>query len=263
MKVQITVKIVGLFILTMSVIGCDNLSTTCDEINQKEFVMLLDVSDKNLFAEIKNDIKTNFSFFMKESPFEKAKECETLKMSIGHLSAVDELSIKSAEIGIIKKGLSGIDKNRLSSPAPLINLLKNSLEKYTEMSLDLKYNNSTNILQTVVKAIIGMGDDSDNTLLISSDFIINNKTEKVNFYKNIPNDVGGTLRKLIDPDLLSKYKEKIASGMELKVIVIHKTEINNRVNKKIVKVFWMKCFQELEITDVQFIDNLTNKIIWD
>ena len=51
--------------------------------------------------------------------------------------------------------------------------------------------------------------------------------------------------------------------MELKVIVAHKNEPKNKVNKKNVKAFWIKCFQEMEINDIQFIDNLTNKILWD
>jgi hypothetical protein len=108
-----------------------------------------------------------------------------------------------------------------------------------------------------------MDDYSENTLLLFSDMIINNKTENVNFYREIPKDVGGTIRKLIDPILLNNFKDKIASGMEIKVIVVHKNEPNNKVNKKDVKAFFIKCFQEMEITDIQFIDNLTNKILWD
>ncbi len=263
MKAHNIIKIIGFFILMLSTIGCNNLKPNCNKVIKKEMILLMDVSDESLFTEIKNDVSENFSMFMKDAPFGKINDCETFKMSIGNLSGLDELNIKSAKIGIVKKGMSGKDKQKYSNPTPLIRLLKNSLSDYSAMSTDIKYNNSTNILQTTIKAIVGMGDDSENTLLIFSDMIINNKTEKVNFYREIPKDVGGIIRKLIDPVLLNKFKEKIASGMELKVIVVHKNEPKNKVNKKKVKAFWVKCFKDLEIGNVQFKDNLTNNILWD
>lgn len=263
MKAQINTQIITLFFLIVGTIGCDSFKTSCDEIEENNLTMLIDISDEKLYKEIEADITSNFPAFMNDAPFGKIEECEVFKMTIGNFSGVDELHISESQIGITKRGLSATDKRRLSNSRPLINLLYTSLEKFNEQSKNTKYNNATNLTQTIVKAIVGMSEEAQNTLLISSDMIINNKTEKINFYKNIPKDAGATLRNIIDPELLDKFKTKVDSGIELKVIIIHKNEPKKKVNKKEVKAFWVKCFEELEIEDIQFIDNLTNKILWD
>lgn len=263
MKTNKQIMTISLVIISLVFfISCKNL-TTCKEIEYSETMMLFDISDEVLFSEINDDITSNFSVFMKQTDFANVQECQQVKMSIGTLSGIDELKIQSTSIGVLQKGLSRNEIRKKSNPKNVVQLIKKSLSNYSTMSKDVKYNSSTNILQTVVKSIVGMDDDSENTLLLFSDMIINNKTEKVNFYKEIPKDVGGTIRKLIDPILLNKFKDKIASGMEIKIIVVHKNETENKVNKKEVKAFWVKCFKDLEIEDVQFIDNLTNKILWE
>lgn len=263
MKTNKQIMTISLIIISLIFFtSCKNL-TTCKEIEYSETMMLFDISDEALFSEINEDITSNFAVLMKQTDFANVEECQQVKMSIGTLSGIDELKIQSTTIGVLQKGLSKNDIRKRSNPKKVVQLIKKSLNDYSIMSKDEKYNSSTNILQTAVKSIIGMDDDSENTLFIFSDMIINNKIEKVNFYRKIPKDLGGTIRKLIDPVLLSKFKDKIASGMELKIIVVLKNEVKNKVHKKDVKAFWVKCFKELEIEDVQFIDNLTNKILWD
>lgn len=255
-------KLISMLILLILINSCKNFSE-CETIEKSELALLIDISDAELYTEIKNDMVDNFSKFMGESPFGNIKACKSLEVTVGNLSGKDELSIQSATIGIDRKGLSGNDQRMLSNPAPIVNLIKTSLDKYTELSSDEKYNSSTNILQTVIKSIIGMGDDSDNTLLISSDMVINSKIAEVNFYKTVPKDAGATIQKLIDPALLQNFKDKIESGIQLKIVVNHKNDPLGKVNKMAVKEFWINCFQALDIENVQFIDNLTNTIQWD
>lgn len=264
MKTNKVILNILLGIAFVNILGCDGLKSTCEDMQEYELATIIDVSDKDLYKEIQEDIIANFPVFMKNAPFGNLQECETFKMSIANFSGRDELSIKSTKMGIAKKGLSSTERRRLSNPKPLIDLLKSSLKEYEQMSLDDKFTNSTNITQTILKTVIGMSDESESTLLISSDMIVNNKAEEVNFYKNVPIDVGENLRKLVEPSLLQQFNEKLESGLDLKVIVVHKNEPKNKVNKKNVKAFWIKAFEELNIKDYLFIDNLTNKVTsWD
>lgn len=249
-----------IFSITLS---CDSLNSKCDDIQEKELALLIDISDKELYKEIKNDITANFTTFMKDSPYSDLDECETFKMIIGNFSGIDQLDIKKEKIGIDKKGLSLKDKTIMANPKPIVDLLKSELNRYTEMSTKEKYNSSTNIAQTIIKMIISMGDLSDNTLLISSDMIINNKVEGVNFYKSIPKDVSGTINQLIGFSMLKGLEEKLVYGSPFKVIIVLKSDPKNKVNKKEVRAFWIKAFEELGVKDYLFIDNLTNKITWD
>jgi len=244
-------------------VSCKELKPNCEELQKKQLLMLLDVSDEELYETIETDVASNFSKFMSESPFKEVNECEVFKLSIGSFSAIDELTLAEAQIGITKKGISGKEKRQLSNPKPLISLLKNSLANFKSQSTNEEFNNSTNLTLTIVKAILGMDDDAENTLLISSDLIVNNRLEKINFYKKVPTDVSETIRTLIDADMKQKLTEKLASMYQLKVIVVQKSEPQNRVDKKEVKAFWLKTFEEFGIEDVQFVDNLTNKVVWD
>ena len=197
--------------------SCKELQQNCEELQKKQLVMLLDVSDEALYETIETDVASNFSKFMSESPFKNVGECEVFKLSIGSFSAIDELTLAEAQIGITKKGISGKEKRQLSNPKPLISLLKKSLGNFKEQSTKEEFNNSTNLTLTIVKAILGMEDEAENTLLISSDLIVNNKVEQVNFYKKVPTDVSETIRTLIDVDM----KEKLS--------LIHISEPTRRV----------------------------------
>lgn len=259
-----TKKLIILSVIIALMIGissCKNL-TTCQKIENSDLIMLVDISDENLFNEIKEDILNNLPVFMQESKLGMVDECQTFRMSIGNLSGQDVLNLQSAKIGIEKKGLSGNEKKRLSNPQAIKNLINKSLNEYDTKSKDLKFNSSTNILQTVVKSIIGMDENSDNTLVIFTDLVENNKSSNVNFYKSVPkeDEIDIIIEKLVDPILLNGFKNKIDEGTEVKIVVVQKAEPNGKVNKRDLKVFWEKCFISLGIEDVKFIDNLTNKI---
>lgn len=250
------------FLSLLSLTSCENL-TTCEEVEKSEMVMLFDISDEELFAEINEDITTNFSHFMSQTKFANVQECQVAKLSVGNLSAKDELKMKSASVGITEKGLSGHEMRKRGNPTPVVQLVKESLLNYTEMSQDATYNSSTNILGTMVKSIVGLDTESENTLVLFTDGVIFNKVEDVNFYKSIPTDVNSTIRKLIDPFLLKNLEDKLTEGLEINIIVVLKDEQGGKVKKRDVKTFWSHAFKALNIDDVQYIDNLSNKIQWE
>jgi len=234
----------------------------CTDIDQSVMTMLFDVSDEELFAEIEDDLNANFALFMKQTQFANLRECQEVEMVLGTLSAKDELKIRKATVGITQKGLSGQEKRNQANPAKVVQLIKSSLTEYAELSKSSTYNSSTNILQTTVKSIVAVDESKPQTLVVFSDMVANNKIEGINFYRSIPKDVGGTVRKLVDSELLNQLESKISNGLELNLIVVLKNEPNNKVKKKEVKEFWSKCFSHLGLEQVQFIDNLSNNIVW-
>ena len=249
-------------ILFAGLSSCGDL-TTCKELSSSETTMLLDVSDEKLFAEILKDFEQNLPRFMSKTPFAQLNECEKATLTIGNFSGKEELSKRSKTISIDQKGLSGAEKRKRGNPGGVMKMLKNSLDNYQEMSKDPSYNFATNITQTLVKAILEMNVEAENTLLLFSDMVINNKTESVNFYKTIPSDPQSTMDKLIDDVLWDRLKSKTEEGLNVKVVIVLKSEPKNKVSKKAVKSFWIKALSHIGLTDVQVIDNLSNSIVWD
>ena len=254
--------LVLIFLLILN--SCQSIGK-CEEIQKGDTTILIDISDNELFQEIRSDIKTNFPEFMRMNSFEeifiKSEECKQLKLSIGALSAKDELSIAHTSVGTNKRGLSRKERRKQNSSEPIIQLVKETLDNYSEMSEDDNYNSSTNILNTILKAIVSMDVEAQNTLFVFSDMIINNKKEGVNFYKSIANNVKPTLQKLIDPNLLQGYKNQMEEGLELKIVVVLKEEQRGKIKTKDVKAFWIAAFNTIGLNDVQFIDNLSNRVI--
>lgn len=234
----------------------------CTDINQSVMTMLFDVSDEELYAEIQEDINANFAVFMKQTQFASLGECKEAEMVLGTLSAKDELKLRKATIGITQKGLSGQEKRNQANPAKVVQLIKGSLAEYAELSKSSTYNSSTNILQTTVKSIVAVDESKQQTLVIFSDMVANNKIEGINFYRSIPKDVGGTIRKLVDSELLNQLESKVSNGLEVNLIIVLKNEPNNKVKKKDVKEFWSNSYSHLGLEQVQFIDNLSNNIVW-
>lgn len=243
------------------VTSCNEIGK-CKDIDQFVMTMLFDVSDEQLFSEIEEDLNSNFPIFMKQTKFATIDECEETELVLGTLSAKDELKIRKATIGITQKGLSGQEKRKKTNPAKVVRLIKTGLSEYAELSKSSNYNSSTNILQTCIKSIVAVDESKQHSLVVFSDMVINNKIEKVNFYRSIPKDIESTVRKLVDTELLNQLESRISDGLELNLIVVLKNEPKGKVKKKQVKEFWSNTFNYLGIK-VQFIDNLTNKISWE
>jgi len=244
-------------------ISCNDL-INCSEIKSSEVRLIIDVSDAELYKEISSDIEQNIGHFMTQTEFAKMAECSIAKLTVGNLSGKEELNKRSAEMSLTQKGLSGARKRELNNPKEIMHLLKSSLEDYSKLSEDPSYNSGTAITQTLVKGAMEMNEISDNTLVVFSDMVINNKKQKINFYRNIPTDIDATLHKLIDEHLRKNLKEKIEQGYSPKIIICLKEDPKGKVSKRKVKAFWIEALSQLGFEDIQIIDNLSNDIkLWD
>jgi hypothetical protein len=248
-----------LVIITATFYACNSL-TECDHIIDREGILLIDVSDKKLYADIENDLKTNFPGFMERTGLGNISPCQNFKLSFAHLSGKEALDLSSQSIGIARKGQSRKEEKRQADPAPLVQLMAKKINDYKQLTEDAQMTAGSNIANVLLKTIIQSNADAETTILLFSDMVENNP--QLNLYKKIPSaeDVHGVIEKLIEPAVLTKFKTLKEEGLETKVIIVMKSEPNGKTNQRNVKNFWIEVFRELKL-NVQFIDNLSNSVV--
>lgn len=250
----------SLLVLLLICANACNSVIDCEHMIQKEAIFLLDVSDPQLFKDINDDLGENFAVFMKKTGLGVISPCERFTLTIAPLSSSLELEAKSASIAIPRQWQSkNVEKNQ-SNPLPLIQLMKEKITEYKEMTEDDKLTSGTVIMDVVLKAINRSDPESENTLVIMSDMMENNQFIKM--YKTIPTEdkIDEMIEKLIDPTTLEEFKGLQSEGLSVDVIIVLKASSNETFNSKRreLKVFWLAFFKALEIENVKFIDNLSN-----
>lgn len=246
------------FSIVFMLSSCNSL-VECDNISQRQATFLMDVSDKKLFANIENDLNTNFPVFMQKSGLGSISPCQSFTLGFGHLSSKDELNITSATISISRKGQSKNKEIQESRPAPLVLLLKQKLNEYKQLANDSQFTAGSNICNVLLKAINQSNPDAENYFFVFSDMVENNT--ELNLYKGIPNKniASQVIQKIIEPSVLQEFQKQQKSGVLAKVIIVMKAEPNGKTNQRLVKDFWIAVFKELKL-DVAFIDNLSNNV---
>ena len=249
-----------MFITAIEIVfpACSSL-TKCNNISQKELTILIDISDKKLFTSIENDLNTNFPAFMQKTRLGNITACQSLTLSIGHLSGKEDLELSSKSISVSTKGQSNNEDKKQASPAPLVQLLQKKVNDYHMLTEDPVMTSGSNIGNVLLKAIIHSNADAETTILLFSDMVENNRV--INLYKKIPaeKDIATVIDQLIDPDVLKKFKTLQETGLVAKIIIVMKEEPLGKTNQRSIKNFWSMVFKELKL-DVQFIDNLSNSV---
>lgn len=238
--------------------SCKSL-TECKNIQRKEAFFLLDVSDKKLFENIEDDLDKNFPGFMQRTSMGNITPCQSFKLSFAHLSAKESLDINSAEISIDRKGLSKNEERKLANPAPLVQLMQKKINEYRLFSENPVMTAGSNIANVLLKVIIQSNPNADNYIFVFSDMVENNR--QINLYKKIPyeRDIKDVINKIIEPDVLRKFRQLQQGGLEDKIIVVLKSDPTGKTNQRDIKNFWSEVFKELKV-DAQFIDNLSNNV---
>jgi len=240
--------------------GCSSL-TECENLTEKEAIILADVSDPKLYKEIENDLSQNFPGFMQRTQLGSISPCQRFTLTISHLSGKEALELSNESISILRKGQSRDAERKQASPKPLVNLLQKKLGDYRQLSADPEMTVRSNIANTLFKAIVLCNHEKDNTILVFSDMVENNKL--VNFYKKIPteNEMPSAIEKMIEPNVLSDFKKIQQQGLNVRIIIVLKPEPSNKTNLRDIKTFWTAFFKELKLDgQTQFIDNLTNPV---
>lgn len=248
---MILISVAGLvFINTMFI---NKLSAQKNpQLSTTELMFLVDVTDSLIFKQIHADFSQNLSKFFQNTGLGKIAAEEKFSLSVAPINSSGELKLSTASISIPRKGLSYNEEKKLSNPRPLLNMLNAKLIEFATIS---KNNQSqSSIIEIVLKAITQTTAD-ESFIVICTDLIEHSTIHSM--YKSIPqaSDVSKILAK-VDPLLLSNAKNKVKGGGDLTVIIVLKKLPGSHDYNKL-RGFWMAFFAEVGISNVKFIDNLS------
>ncbi|MGI9542827.1 MAG: hypothetical protein ACR2MX_06175, partial [Cyclobacteriaceae bacterium] len=85
--------------------GCNSL-TDCEQVQKHEAILLIDVSDKQLFEDIKADLNANLPTFMEKSGLGQISACQSFTLTMVPISSKEGLETSSETISINRKGQS-------------------------------------------------------------------------------------------------------------------------------------------------------------
>lgn len=219
---------------------------------------LVDATDRELFAICKEDIKTNFGIFIKQTGFGDVKPGQSLTMRWGMIGGSGTLEIESASIVGPSQKQSLQIQRKLLNPAKLIQLRDSKLNEFEKKASTNLVN--TSIIDVLLKTILEANTDGESYIVVFSDLIENNKY--LNFYKRIPveKDILKIIQSSIDPYVKNKLQQKLDEGSEPHIVLVLKDLPNSKVDARKIKIYWQNLLTELGLTNVQFVDNLTNNI---
>ncbi|MDN5204579.1 hypothetical protein QQ008_24515 [Fulvivirgaceae bacterium BMA10] len=239
--------------------GCNAL-TECENIKPREAILLIDVTDKQLFEDIEADLKANLPTFMAKTGLGNIAPCESFTLTLVPISAKEGLQATSETIAINRKGQSYQAEKQQASPAPLVNLLKGQLTEFKALTENDDLTSGSSIANVMIKALTHANLEAETTLIIFSDMIENN--QYLNMYRHIPatEELSEVVPQLIDPLVLEEFQARQREGLDANIIIVCKDSPNKKVNarQRDVKSFWAGLLGEMKLHNIQFMDNLTN-----
>ncbi len=236
--------------------SCTSL-TECKNITKTEEVMMIDVSDKKLFQNIRQDISDNLGNFMQKAGMGTIQECQSFKLSVAPVGSKEQLEITSETIAISQKNQSIRDQEQQADPSPLVAMLKNRLDQYEKLTDDKDVTAASTIVNTMLKAILQTDVDAESSVLLFTDGVEFNNY--INMYRHIPSadEIPEVISKLIDKEVLNRFKTLQVEGVNPKVILILKPcPSPAKVNTRDVKAYWLELLKQLKLTNIQIADNL-------
>lgn len=246
-----------LFTFLMLVFGL-NVLVAQSNLKTTECIFLLDITDNLLFAEIKDDFNNNLPDFFAYTNLGRIKELESFRLSVCPIGSGGVLSLKSQTIAIPRKGMPINEVKKLSSPQPLMAMLREQLAFY---ETQLQDNNTRSlIIDVVLKAIGQTNENFERTVIVvCSDLLeFSNIT---NFYNKIPTAQELTAFieqciKRIDPITFTSVRKKIENGCIPEIVIVYKPKRSFERSADL-KLFWQEFFRQLGLPHVSFIDNFT------
>lgn len=235
--------------------SCTSL-TECKNITKTEAVMVIDISDKKLFQTIRQDIADNLGAFMQKTGMSTIQECQSFKLSVAPAGSREQLEITSESIAILQKNQSIRDQEQQAEPSPLVAMLKNRLDQYEKLTNDKEVTSASTIANTLLKAILQIDPKAESSVLLFTDGV---EYSYINMYRHIPSadEIPEVINKLIDKEVLTRFKTLQQEGVKPKVIVVVKPCTSPaKINIRDVKAYWMELLKQLNLTNIQFADNL-------
>lgn len=237
-----------------------SLYSNAQRVKNKEFFFLIDITDKELFQDIKTDIQTNFAHFAVNVGFGEIKPLNKITFKISPINDLGVLSITTSSIGIKSTDMSGVEIKKNTNPKIITNHLNSKLTEY-ETLVSKNAMSQSSIMDVTLKALIESDLNADeNMLVIFSDMIENSNIW--NMYKqNVPKQTSlSSIISRLDQVVYGKLKQKLKSGFSPCVVIVLKQKNKQSINNKSLKLFWNQFFTSIGIKKVQFIDDLSNTI---
>ncbi len=253
-KMLILLNIVSLIGIVMFFGGCFD---DCDNVKNKNIILLVDISDNQLLNAIKSDLEKNSSNLFAVTGVNSLNACEEYSLSIAKICSDDALDIKKETIRIEKKYQSRRMEREQSNLAPIISLIKGNVLSYTSLSNSPEVTSKSYIANVLAKAINTCDKNNINTIFLFSDLIEND--QYISFYRQIPStkvDIKNSITRLIDPDIYCILKTKINGGLNPEIVLVMKSNSNN-IDRVKLKTYWQEFFGELQLKNVKIVDNLS------
>lgn len=217
----------------------------------------LDVSDQKLFKECRDDIQGNFAKFMGESGFGDVKPGQTLTMYWTKIAGLGILQSASASITGPSAKLAYQVQRKQLNPGKLLQLKNTQLAEFEKTAQTGIAKSS--IIEVLIKDLLQGDATRQCYYFVFSDMVENSGI--VNCYKSIPAtkvQIKKTIEQ-IDPYLKSKLDKKIEAGFSPIVVLVQK-DSRGKVDSQAIRLFWIDLLDNLSLTNVRLIDNLSNNI---
>ncbi len=253
MKTNI-ILFIAILVMALTISGCQAQKPSDTKINETCVTYLIDCTDKELFDEINDDLHTNFQAFFKNIGISKVGYNEKLTFRIAPIDDADKLSLRSASVALTDKKASKRDQAAMSDTKPLLRLVSTELTRYdTVCNRQMK---CSPIINVMLKTFREMNPDAVREILIvCTDGV--ELSDYANLYKSIPitDEAVAKVVAKVDDILLNEAKDKIAEANPQVIFVL---KANSKANIANLKLFYTKLMNQIGVTSVSFIDNLSN-----
>ena len=250
-----SITFIAIFVMAFTASGCQAQKPSNTKVNETCVTYLIDCTDKKeLFDEINDDLHTNLGTFFKNVGISKVGYNEKLTFRIAPIDDADKLMLKSASVALTDKKASKRDQAAMSDTRPLLKLVSTELARYdTVCNRQMK---CSPIINVILKTFREMNPDAVREILVvCTDGV--EFSDYANLYKSIPttDDAIAKVVAKVDGILLNEAKDKIAETNPQVVFVLKASSKANTAN---LKLFYAKLMNQIGVTSVSFIDNLSN-----
>lgn len=245
--------IIFVAILALTISGCKAQKPNT-KVDETVVTFLIDCTDREIVFESNDDLHTNLSSFFKNVGINKVDYNEKLTVRIAPIDDNDKLSLRTASIALTDKKASKREQAAMSSTKPLLKLISTELARYdTVCNRQMK---GSPIINVMLKTFREMNANASREILVvCTDGV--ELSDYVNLYKSVPTTEEGVAKVLgkVDGILLNEAKLRIE---EVSPQVVFVLKSNPKANAAQLKVFYTKLMNQIGVTSVSFIDNLSN-----
>ena len=231
------------------------ISCNAQKINETAVTFLVDATEKPIFDAIEADFNQNLNYFFNNTSTGNIDFGQRLTIRMGVIEESDNFTLQSRSIALTDRRVSRQQAERLRNPRPLLELIRDELARYKELSNTTM--TSSPIIDVTLKAFREMNTEAREILVICTDGL--EYSNYGNFYRNIPTTEQSVEQFIgeLDVLLLAEVKDKV-DFTDPEVIIVLKANSKARESTTQLKLFYNEFLRQLGVGTVRFIDNLSN-----